>query len=158
MDDDINVQRGPYPLALQEMIENLELSTRPGWLVTLMDIDRGQGCRGLTVVVHVKAPDSYHPERSIHVNHMFPVPPAAYDARSWRRWLFEQIRLVDLHELMEGFVINGVRPYAPSHGPGNDPYMVREVGTDEDQRTSFLGVLRANPNVHLPLNPPGAAS
>jgi hypothetical protein len=33
------------------------------------------------------------------------------------------------------------RPYAPSHGPGNDPYMVREVGTTIDQRTSYRGVL-----------------
>lgn len=32
------------------------------------------------------------------------------------------------------------RPYAPSHGPGNDPYLIREIGTVEDVETSFLGV------------------
>jgi hypothetical protein len=31
------------------------------------------------------------------------------------------------------------RSFAPSHGPGNDPYLVREIGTDLDQRTSFRG-------------------
>jgi len=31
------------------------------------------------------------------------------------------------------------RPYAPAHGPGNDPYMVLQHGTDLDRRTSFTG-------------------
>ena len=42
---------------------------------------------------------------------------------------------------MELFQIGEEHPYAPSHGPGNDPYMIREVGTVEDQRTSFTGEL-----------------
>ncbi len=74
--------------------------------------------------------------------HYFPVPPAAYDRRSWRRWLFECCREVSTHEDMEYFTINGVKPFAPSHGPGNNPYLVREVGTEIDQRTSYLGVLK----------------
>ena len=88
--------------------------------------------------------------REIRVNHYMPVPPAAYDGRSWRRWLFDQVLLVERHEAMEffaltttsdvdGFTYDPVRPYAPSHGPGNDPYLVREVGTDLDRRTSFRG-------------------
>ena len=32
---------------------------------------------------------------------------------------------------------HAVRPYAPSHGFGQDPYIVREVGTREDQQMSF---------------------
>lgn len=155
-------QVAPYPSALHALILGLSLPTRPGWFVFLAEQDRGQGCRGLTLVVHITGPDAYHPERDISVNHLFPVPPAAYDTRSWQRWLFEQLRLVDLHELMETFVevshavgcVCGVndsgrrfidpicvqsRPYAPSHGPGNDPYLVREVGSDLDQRTSFRG-------------------
>lgn len=31
------------------------------------------------------------------------------------------------------------RPYAPNHGPGNDPYVVREETTDIDRRTQFTG-------------------
>jgi hypothetical protein len=70
------------------------------------------------------------------------VPPAAYDRRSWQRWLFEQFRLIESHEAAEFFQIGGERPYAPSHGPGHDPYMIREVGTVEDQRTTFRGELQ----------------
>lgn len=33
------------------------------------------------------------------------------------------------------------RPYGPNHGPGHDPYTVREVAADEDRRTSFRGVV-----------------
>ncbi len=96
------------------------------------------------VVTH----NSYHPERGENygVNHYMPVPPAAFDIRSWQRWLFDQCLLVERHEAMEFFAIHdspgsehAVRPYAPSHGPGNDPYIVREVGTDMDRRTSFRG-------------------
>lgn len=73
------------------------------------------------------------------VQHLMPVPPAAYDVRSWRRWLFDQIGLVDRHELCEFFEIDGVKTYAPSHGPGNDPYLIREVGTLADVETTFRG-------------------
>ena len=38
-------------------------------------------------------------------------------------------------------LLDFVKPYAPSHGPGNDPYLIRETGTDADQRTSFRGEL-----------------
>lgn len=31
------------------------------------------------------------------------------------------------------------RPYAPNHGPGNDPYQVRELTTDMDRRTQYTG-------------------
>lgn len=42
---------------------------------------------------------------------------------------------------MEFFVIDGERPYAPNHGPGHDPYTIRETSTDEERRTSFRGTL-----------------
>jgi hypothetical protein len=118
------------------------LTYKKNWHVSLRNVDRGQGSIGLTLVVLITAPDTYHPETIVRVNHFFPVPPAAYDARSWRRWLFEQILLVEKHEAMEFFQIDGVRPYAPHHGPGNDPYIVFEHGTDEEMRTSYLGVRR----------------
>jgi hypothetical protein len=134
-------QTAPYPHVLASLAGGLELTTRPGWQVTLEDIDRGQGSAGLTLVVLIRAPDSYEPERLTRVAHYFPVPPAAFDMRSWRRWLFERLRDVDTHELCEGFTIDGAKPYAPSHGPGSDPYLVREIGTREDQRMSFRGEL-----------------
>lgn len=81
------------------------------------------------------------PRPPYRVNHYLPVPPAAYDERSWRRWLLDQVLLVERHEACEFFEVDGERSYAPSHGPGNDPYIIREVGTDEDRRTSFRGEL-----------------
>jgi hypothetical protein len=113
-----------------------------------------------------------------------PVPPAAYDARTWLRWLFDQFCLVEIHEAMEFFAVEShqsepddecaecghiathhdgrdsscadcesthryreskpryVRPYAPNHGPGRNPYVVHELGLNIDARTSFRGIVR----------------
>jgi hypothetical protein len=116
------------------------LTYKPGWsFYYIDDYDRGQGSVGATLLIQVSTLDTYHPENKITVNHLMPIPPASYDKRSWRRWLFEQILLVERHESCEWFNVDGLRPYSPSHGPGNDPYLVREVGTVIDQRTSFRG-------------------
>lgn len=136
-----NMQAAPFPAELAQLVGRL--TYRDGFEFFLGDQDRGQGCAGLTLVITVSTPDSYHPERIIRVRHLFPVPPAAFDERSWRRWLFDQIGLVELHERCEFFRIGDERPYAPSHGPGNDPYLIREVGTELDRRTSSRG--RLNP-------------
>lgn len=138
MTDDMR-QVAPYPQILADLTADLKY--RPGWTFRLQDMDRGQGSAGLTLLITVETVNSYEPHEPIRVAHLMPVPPAAYDSRSWRRWLFEQCQLVDRHEGCEFFEIGGVKPYAPSHGPGNDPYLVREVGTDEDRRTSFRGEL-----------------
>ena len=133
-------QEAPDPKILFDLVERC--SYRPGWTIELLDdYDRGQGSAGLTLDIVTLGYNSYHPERGEHyqVHHYFPVPPAAYDERSWRRWLFEQFLLVERHEAMEFFQIDGERPYAPHHGPGNDPYIVFEHGTDTDVRTRFTG-------------------
>lgn len=130
-------QIAPYPEALFRLVADLRY--KEGWAFTLEDLDRGQGSRGLTLIVHLTTVDSYHPDEPFSVVHYMIVPAASYDERSWRRWLFEQILLVERHEAAEFFLIGEDRPYAPSHGPGNDPYIVREVGTIEDQRTTFRG-------------------
>jgi len=131
-------QEAPHPTFLQWLVDDA-IEYKLGWRFTLADIDRDQGSKGLTLVINITGQNTYHHEQSISVNHYFPVPPAAYDMRSWRRWLFEQILLVERHEACEFFIIDGDRPYAPSHGPGNDPYLIRELGTDLDRRTSFRG-------------------
>lgn len=142
-------QEAPDPVELFDLVETLHY--KPGFTFTMLpDYDRGQGSVGLTLDIVVTGPDSYHPERTRSVHHLMPVPPAAYDKRSWQRWLFEQCQLVDRHEACEffRFEIPGTastptfveRPYAPSHGPGNDPYIVRELGTDLDRRMRFTGV------------------
>lgn len=134
-------QTAPDPEPLAELVDALHYRESQGWRVILANIERDPGSAGLTLIVTRRGPDSYHPERVIAVNHYFPVPPATFDRRSWQRWLFDRLGDVDDHERMEDFIIGGARPYAPSHGPGNNPYLVRELGTETDARTSFRGVL-----------------
>lgn len=144
---DLMRQVAPYPTGLALLVAQLRY--REGWRFALSDVDRGQGSEGLTLTINVLTRDSYHPDQHIRVNHLMPVPPAAFDDRSWLRWLFEQLLLVERHEAAEFFGIGDDKPYAPSHGPGNDPYLIRDVGTDLDRRTSFRGDL--NPAAQPPM-------
>lgn len=132
-------QVAPYPEELKALVDGL--TYRPGWRFFLAHIDRGQGSVGLTLVIQADVVNSYNPDEPKVISHYAIVPAAAYDVRSWRRWLFDQLVLVETHEAMEFFTIDGAKPYAPSHGPGNDPYIVREVGTELDQKTSFRGTV-----------------
>jgi hypothetical protein len=139
-------QEAPYPTILEALVSQCRMGLHGDWRVDLTDMqrdeDHGRGAAGgLTLRILTKGPDTYHPERgeNYRVYHYFSVPAATYDERSWRRWLFERYLDVWRHEAMESFGIGAERPYAPSHGPGNDPYLVRELGTDEDRRTRFTG-------------------
>lgn len=131
-------QTAPDPVSLRELVATLRY--RPGWFVELADDrDRGQGCRGTTLVVHVKGPDAYDHARTVSVQHFFPVPAAAYNARSWRRWLLDQLLLVEQHEACEFFQVGDERPYAPTHAPGNDPWTITETASAADAATNYLG-------------------
>jgi len=149
-------QVAPYPETLARLVD--ALAYKPGWTFTLTDIDRGQGSEGLTLDIVTLTVNSYHPEDTHYrVHHYFIVPAAAYDERSWRRWLLDRLLEVESHECCEFFrfeyhgefvkrdgertAVVVERPYAPSHGPGNDPYLIREVGSKLDARTSFRGVV-----------------
>ena len=137
-------QEARNPRELFELVDRLEY--KPGWTFGLADIDRGQYCKGLTFIVTARVPDSYQPERMISVNHYFPVPAAAFDRRSWQRWLLDQVLLTEQHEACEFFRLRSQtglgakRPYAPNHGPGRNPYTIHELGTAADAETSFRGV------------------
>lgn len=144
------MQVAPDPVALRELVAGCVY--RPDWKVYLDDdCERDRDSEGnvighgMTLVIQTMGYNSRHPERGQYygVHHFFIVPAATYDKRSWRRWLLEQFIKVEVHEACEFFSIDGEFPYAPSHGPGNDPYMVRELGTELDQRTKFTGELLA---------------
>lgn len=146
-------QTAPYPVALDELVARLEY--RKWWTFRLENLDRGQGSIGLTLIIRTHGADSYDSNNEDYrVNHYFPVPPAAYNERSWQRWLLDQVLLVERHECMEFFKIDGVRPYAPHHGPGNDPYTVFERGTDIEARTMYTGQVNEPPRP-LPPRPGG---
>jgi hypothetical protein len=135
----VNLQQAPWPGELADLVRNVKY--RPGWLFSLQHVDRGQGSEGLTLIVTTLGYDTYHPEQgeSYRVRHCFPVPPAAFDYGSWQRWLLDQVLLIEQHEACEFFQVGEGRPYAPNHGPGRDPYPVRELGTVADAETSFRG-------------------
>lgn len=124
-------QVAPYPYPLADLIDHL--TYRPGWRVWMDHMDRGQGSEGLTLVIEAQVPDSRRVGHgTIYVHHLFPVPPAAYNTRSWQRWLFDRYCEVERHEAAEFFQVGDRRPYAPLHAPGNDPYMVIEATRDEE--------------------------
>jgi hypothetical protein len=159
--NDTMSQTAPYPDELRDLVEHLEY--RPGWTFKLIPLDRGQGSEGLTLDITTQGYNSYHHEfgQNYRVHHYMPVPPAAYNRQSWQHWLFQQLLLVEQHECCEFFTLvykNGeegfikrdgthedehrVKPYAPNHGPGFDPYMVTVVTTEEARRTSFRGEVK----------------
>jgi hypothetical protein len=142
----------PYPDALDDLVKRCRYKD---WTVELLDLDRDQGSVGLTLVITSNTEDSYAPPldrslvqatvcgmphpRRIRVRHFFIVPAASYDRRAWQRWLFDQCVLVEIHEAMEMFKIDGVRMYAPNHGPGRNPYSILERGSEEDANTDQRG-------------------
>jgi hypothetical protein len=130
-------QTAPYPAELFDLVA--DCTYRDGWLVYLRDEDRGQGSAGLTLSIVTATVNSYPPHDPVRVRHLFPVPPAAYNRASWMRWLFECFHQVELHECMEFFTVDGDKPFAPNHGPGWDPYLVTQLTSDLDRRTSFRG-------------------
>lgn len=137
-------QVSPFPTELEDLVRNLEY--RPGWKFSLEHVDRGQGSEGLTFKVLSLGYDTYHPDRgeTYGVWHYMPVPPAAYDRRSWQHWLLDQLILIERHETCEFFQIGDERPFAPHHGPGNDPYIVFDHGTDLDVQTRYTGEVVAS--------------
>lgn len=131
-------QTAPYPHALAEIVS--KTTYRPGWRVWLTepDFDRGQGSIGLTLIILTSTVNAYRHDHEMRVQHLFPVPPASYDADSWQRWLLAQFLLVESHEACEFFTVDGEKPYAPNHGPGRDPY-VNDYATEGQAATTFRG-------------------
>lgn len=128
-------QVAPYPQALADIIGHL--TYKPGWTIWLEDdMDREQGSEGLTLMVRALVYDSRKPltaweamstPPNKHILHLFPVPAASFNARSWRHWLFERLGDVDTHERAEFFQVDGELPFAPLHAPGNNPHMIVEA-------------------------------
>lgn len=101
------------------------------------------------------AMDAYKPGVERPVYFYFPVPAATYNQESWTRWLFDRLLEVERHETMEHFALEfeiqteegeryGTsleRPFAPAHGPGDDPYVIHEYANEVKRRTSFRGVV-----------------
>jgi hypothetical protein len=109
---------------------------KPGWSFAL----RYEG-GAHRLVIFVTGPNS-RADGNVTVAHYFPVPEATFNERSWRRWIFEMCRRVENHELGEWFGIGEERPFAPLHGPGEDPYTVHEFRDVVDARTNQDGTIQ----------------
>lgn len=134
---DQNTNVAPFPEELASIVAGLKY--REGYRFMLEHLDRGQGSEGLTFKVLSDQFDTYNPERRLRVWHYFPVPPAAYNHQSWLRWVLDRLVEIETHEACEFMVVDGQRPFAPNHGPGWDPYAIRELNTTEAAETSFEG-------------------
>lgn len=100
---------------------------KPGWTLELRELDREQGSQGLTLCISATVPDSLHPGQTVSFLHLMPVMPAAYDAETWTRWLLDQLLLVEQHEALEFFKVDGNAPFFPEHAPGRNPYTIAQV-------------------------------
>jgi hypothetical protein len=135
-------QEAPWPAELEDLINGFKY--KPGWTFKLIaDLDRGQGSEGTTLDIVSRTYNSYHPNagEAYYVHHYVIVPPAAFNRRSWRYWLLQRLIEIETHEACEFFQDGDERPFAPNHGPGNDPYMIVTLGTEEEAKTSFRGDL-----------------
>jgi hypothetical protein len=122
-----NRQVGPDEAAAVLAALIPRITYKPGWTFELAEIDRGQGCQGLTLMIAAVLADSTNPTNTVGVLHLMPVLPAAYDEDSWTAWVMEQIHLVEQHEMLEFFKVDDHAPFWPGHAPGRNPYGVSRV-------------------------------
>lgn len=149
MPDKTIIQSAPWPVELEDLVKRAKLW--PGWYVRLYaDYPRDKAgthsgaATGTTLVITTLTHNTYHPEvTDYRVDHIFEVPAATYNRAAWQRWLFERYCDVWRHEAMESFEIDGEHPYAATHGPGDDPYVVHDYASDTQRRTSFRGQVKA---------------
>jgi hypothetical protein len=121
-----------------------EAKCKPGWTFRIVDSDD----EGKYIELHIRMEndvDNYDHSRPFAPYHVHPVPYATYNEASWRRWLFEQCLRSMNHEIGEALNFNGERPFAPLHGPGEDPYTRHEFRPEIDFLTTQNGSIRKGP-------------
>lgn len=110
---------------------------KKGWSFRLVD-EYGT----LRLFIRIDGYNNWKFDEPFSVNHVFPVPTATYNEKTWRRWIFEMCRRVENHELGECFRVGDERPFLPLHGPGEDPYTVHEFRDEMDSRIVQDGSIR----------------
>lgn len=119
-----------------------ETKCKPGWSFRLVDEDGA-----MRLFIKIVGVNNYNHDEPFAVNHVHPVPIVTYNEKSWRRWIFEQCLRSMNHEIGESlrFGAEELRPFAPMHGPGEDPYTVHEWRPESDALTTQDGSLRKGP-------------
>lgn len=118
-----------------------EAKCKPGWFFSLVDGPN----KSKVLHITLEETNNYDHSQKFMVTHCHPVPCATFNEKSWRRWVFEQCLRTMNHEIGEALNFNGVRPFAPMHGPGEDPYTVHEWRTEQEALTTQNGSLREGP-------------
>jgi len=118
-----------------------EAQCKPGWSFWLDDGEDDSR----VLIIQLRETNNYDHSKPFTVNHIHPVPCTTFNERSWRRWIFEKCLATMNHEIGETLNFNGIRPFVPMHGPGEDPYTVHEWRSEEDALTTQDGSLREGP-------------
>lgn len=168
----LNVQQAPYPDELEQAVK--EFRYKPDWRFSLYDVERDFAdpktrkiplAWGLTLIIFVPCVDSYHPDIYRPVDHLHPVPAATYNRASWERWIMDRVIDTEIHEACEWArfmtsIDTARRPFAATHGPGDNPYVLHEYASETQRNTSWQGELKPTvtkgPNP-LPEPPEGRA-
>lgn len=111
----------------------------PNWSFRIVNEDGA-----LRLVIRIDGHNNYDLTPFV-VDHYHPVPITTYNEKSWRRWVYEQCRRTMNHEIGEALNFDGVRPFVPMHGPGEDPYTTHEIRLEQDGLMTQSGVLRERP-------------
>lgn len=105
-----------WKLVVQELTK---IRYKPGWHF-FVEMIRNEP----NLTISTTTQDSYHPEvDDYHTAHHFVVPnDVVMNEKELNRWVFDCILLVELHEAMEFFQVDGMRPYAPIHSRAAGTY------------------------------------
>lgn len=118
-----------------------EVQCKPGWTFRLKDEDGA-----LRLIINIPGVDTFNTGHSLAIDHYHPVPITTFNEKSWRRWIFDQCVKSETHELGEwlrfGSGDKEMRPFLPTHGPGEDPYANREYRNEDDAFTRQDGSMR----------------
>lgn len=118
----------------------MQAECKPGWRFMLVNDDGA-----LSLYIQISDVNNYDHSEPWIVNHVHPVPLTTFNEKSWRRWVYEQCMRTMTHEIGEALNFDGVRPFAPMHGPGEDPYVVHEIRPEADALTTQDGSVRPGP-------------
>lgn len=125
-----NAQKGPPGCGdlLADVVQTI--TYKPGWQITVGHMQRtGEhlaGGEGLTLRVTFTSDDSTGTQGSVALDHLFVVPPAAYNRETWERFVLDCLIQMETHEAMEWFKVDGHAPFFPPHGTanGSNPYTI----------------------------------
>lgn len=162
----VMVQWAPFPEELAQLVKTFKY--KPGWRFRLVDAVRDRDpnedkpdewwsgpplAGGLTLIITSLTYNSYRdydngmpPDYA--VQHFKIVPAATFNRAAWKRWLLDMCLEVEQHEAAEFVDLDGSRPFAPTHGPGDNPYTIKETATDLQRRTSFKGTVKEEIDAH----------